>query len=230
VGFVIRNLNKFKAVWLIVTCCLLLPSALLALEGKYYVVPKAELPIRSGQGTSYKILAIVKEGTSVEVLREDGPWANVRLADGKEGWILSRYLSREQSPRKQIKTLKDQVFLLKNKLSSAQTRLAKLNEQLKVCEAEKEGCMAQQSDITNKYNLLLTDSKNVTTLKAKYEKQLLEIDKLKNELAILKRENSQLKNDQNVKWFLAGSGVLIFGWLVGYLLGRRRKRRFSTLL
>ncbi|WP_161939928.1 TIGR04211 family SH3 domain-containing protein [Dissulfuribacter thermophilus] len=220
----------FKAVWLIVTCCFLFPSTLLALEGKYYVVPKAELPIRSGKGTNYKILAIVKEGTSVEVLREDGPWANVRLADGKEGWILSRYLSSEEPPRKQVKMLRDQLSLLKNELSSTQTRLAKLREQLKACEAEKEGCLAKQSDITNKYNLLLTDSKNVTTLKAKYEKQLLEIDRLKNELTILRRENSQLKNDQNVKWFLAGSGVLILGWIVGYLLGRRRKRRFSTLL
>lgn len=225
-----RSFNMLKALSLIVSSCILLSSGSFALEGKYYVVPKAELPIRSGKGTNYKILAIVKEGTSVEVLREDGPWANVRLADGKEGWILSRYLSSEEPPRKQVETLRGQLSLLKNELSSTQTSLVKLKEQLNACEAEKESCLSQQSDLTNKYNLLLTDSKNVTTLKAKYEKQLLEIDNLKNELAILRRENSQLKNDQNVKWFLAGSGVLIFGWILGYFIGKRRKRRLSSLL
>ena len=201
-----------------------------SLASVFYIVPKAEVPIRSGQGRQYKIVAVLHEGTEVTLIEEDGPWSRVRLADGKEGWILSRYLSPEPPPKMQLEEAKNRLRELESTIQASKKRLEDTQVALNACEKERETCLSQKDDITNKYNLLLEDSKNIVTLKQKYEKQVMEINNLKKEVAVLKSENSDLKNDQNIRWFMAGSGVLLLGWLIGYSLGRRNRRRTSSLL
>ncbi len=201
-----------------------------ALASVLYVVPKAEVPVRSGKGTEYKILAVLREGTEVTFIEEDGPWSKVKLANGTEGWILSRYLSPERPPKMQLEEAKDRLRELQRMIQSLQKRLGDTEMALRACEREREACLSERDDFMNKYNLLLEDSKNIVTLKKNYEKQLMEINNLKKEVAVLKRENSDLKNDENIRWFIAGSGVLLLGWLIGFSIGRRNRRRSPSLL
>ena len=196
----------------------------------FFIVPKAEVPLRGGKGREYKIIAVLREGTPVTLLEKDGPWSRVSLKNGKEGWILSRYLSPEKPPKILLQTAREQLKGLEKQLSEAQKRLEKTRIALETCEQDKEQCLSAKDDITNKYDLLLQDSKNIVTLKSNYEKQILDIQKLKKEIAILKNENSDLKNEQNIRWFMAGSGVLLLGWIIGYSLGKRGRRRTSSLL
>jgi len=46
--------------------------------------------IRSGAGNEFPIVATVKQGDKLTVIGEYKEWFNVRLEDGKEGWINSR--------------------------------------------------------------------------------------------------------------------------------------------
>ena len=46
--------------------------------------------IRSGAGNEFPVLRTVKQGDRLTVVGEDREWFNVRLEDGKEGWINSR--------------------------------------------------------------------------------------------------------------------------------------------
>ena len=43
--------------------------------------------VRSGAGNDYPSVATVKQGEKLIVIGEIGDWLNVRLEDGKEGWI-----------------------------------------------------------------------------------------------------------------------------------------------
>jgi hypothetical protein len=45
--------------------------------------------IRSGAGNSFPAVTTVKQGDRLSVIGEHGEWFNVRLEDGKEGWIKS---------------------------------------------------------------------------------------------------------------------------------------------
>jgi hypothetical protein len=45
--------------------------------------------IRSGAGNEFPLVTIVKKGDRLTVIGEHGEWFNVRLEDGKEGWINS---------------------------------------------------------------------------------------------------------------------------------------------
>lgn len=46
--------------------------------------------IRSGAGNDYPVVASVNQGDKLNVIGESGEWLNVRLEDGKEGWISNR--------------------------------------------------------------------------------------------------------------------------------------------
>ena len=39
-----------------------------------------------------------------------------------------------------------------------------------------------------------------------------------------------LKNNSSLIWFLAGSGVLLLGLLIGVIAGKKSKKRYSSLL
>jgi len=46
--------------------------------------------IRSGAGNDYPVVTSVNQGDKLTVIGESGEWLNVRLEDGKEGWISGR--------------------------------------------------------------------------------------------------------------------------------------------
>ena len=51
--------------------------------------------IRSGAGNEFSVVKTVKQGDKLTVVGEDREWFNVRLEDGKEGWINSRVVSQK---------------------------------------------------------------------------------------------------------------------------------------
>ena len=56
--------------------------------------------VREGPGTEFNILAALNPGTGVIVVgqNEDGTWLNVRLEDGREGWMSFRLVRIEPTP------------------------------------------------------------------------------------------------------------------------------------
>jgi hypothetical protein len=48
--------------------------------------------IRTGAGDEFPVLMTVNKGDKLTIIGERGEWFNVRLEDGKEGWIKSRVL------------------------------------------------------------------------------------------------------------------------------------------
>jgi uncharacterized protein YgiM (DUF1202 family) len=59
--------------------------------------------IRSGAENEFPVLMTVNKGDKLTVIGERGEWFNVRLEDGKEGWINSRAVKRQEyAPEKPI--------------------------------------------------------------------------------------------------------------------------------
>jgi len=58
---------------------------------------------RSGAGNEFPVLMTVNKGDKLTIIGERGEWFNVRLEDGKEGWINSRAVKRQEyAPEKPI--------------------------------------------------------------------------------------------------------------------------------
>lgn len=52
------------------------------------------LNMRSGPGTQHDITGQCQRGDWVKVVAKAGAWAQVTLADGKDGWVHTAYLTR----------------------------------------------------------------------------------------------------------------------------------------
>ena len=58
-----------------------------------YVNDEMHITFRSGPASDRKIIKLLVLGQPLEVVLKEGEWAMVRLPDGKEGWVLHRYLT-----------------------------------------------------------------------------------------------------------------------------------------
>ncbi|NDY41922.1 TIGR04211 family SH3 domain-containing protein [Dissulfurirhabdus thermomarina] len=191
---------------------------------RHYVAPAIEVPLRTGQDTTYRIIALVPNGTPVEVLEEGDKWVRVRLPSGKEGWMPSRFVTTERPLRDVLTEVERERDRLGRRLKEERTLNAALKEELAkarkaLAEAEKARDQAQKA-----YKTLAEDAKDVVALKNAYDESQSEVQKLRQRVAILEQKNQQLERDRFVSYFLAGGGVLLVGWLLGALGGRRKRR------
>ena len=109
-------------------CLFLLSTAVLA-ETKNYINDSMKITMRTGPATDRKIIALLSVGQEVEVLKSEDEWTLIRLQNGKEGWVISRFLT-DQTPDS------IQLEALKNNHSILQTKFESLMEENKVLKAE----------------------------------------------------------------------------------------------
>ncbi|MBM9603294.1 TIGR04211 family SH3 domain-containing protein [Desulfopila inferna] len=210
-------------------CCALIMVMFteLAAAQTWYIRPTAEIPLRRGQGSDYKILAIVPNGTAVDVIKEEGSWTNVVTKDGQEGWILGRYLTTEPPLEESLEALQKENAIYKEKSVVLQSR----NEELKALNTALQNTLEnnknQLVETTAKYRKLTDDTADVIAIRNNLDQSRQTITKLQQELDSITAENKRLKASQNIKWFLAGVGTLIFGGIVGMAGSKSKKRRSS---
>jgi len=74
----------------------------------------------------------------------------------------------------------------------------------------------------------------VANLEQSQQSALDENNKLRTELQDrsqkldqLQRANKNMKTSYNLRWFLGGAGVLLTGWILGFWMGRMRRRSYT---
>ncbi len=194
-----------------------------------YISPRTELPLRSGKGTQYRIIAVLKEGEQVKFLGEEDNWAQIETGSGKIGWVLRRYLDSEAPPNIRLANLKKEYQALQGKYDQLVTQQQETMSQLNSCQSSLDSCIESRERVKQEFAALKKDAADVFTLKSRLEETERELRELKRDFVTVKKENAMLKNGQRVKWFLAGASVLVIGWIIGVITGRGRRRR-PTLL
>ena len=189
-----------------------------------YISDALEVPLRAGTSTRYKIVRMLVSGTPVEVIGSDAKsgYTQVRVQGGAQGWILTRYLMDDPTPR-------ERMIRAEKALEPATTENAKLKQQLQQLAEEKRAVEA-------KYEQLRTDSQQLSQELAQIhktaanaiaidernkdlEKQMVELER---ELQIVQQENQILSDNSTQAWFLRGAGVLLLGGVIGLMIPRIR--------
>ena len=103
-----------------------------------YVGDNIKITVRTGPGIEHKIVAMIRSGESVEVLKSDEEWSLVRISNGKEGWVLSRFLTSKEPDsvvierlQQKHKALTEQVVSLIEENKAYKEEINKLNSELK---------------------------------------------------------------------------------------------------
>lgn len=164
---------------------LLFPTASQAQD--LYVSDYREVMIRTGPSLRNKIIAVLKTGDAVTLIREaEEDYYLVALSDGREGYILKGYVTEQIPPAHQVRLLEDQV--------------AKQNQELARLREENTLLQAAQGEIQQ------NEAEHTAQIQA------------------LTLERNQLRRDASVSSFLAGAGVLLIGWLLGWTRLRLRRK------
>jgi len=214
--------------FVIIGICLLLGSTVVQAGKTRYVTDVNKITMRTGQGLDHKILAIVKSGEKVEIIKQDEAWTMIRRSDGKEGWVLSRFLSSKKPNRLILENLKIKYETLSVQSASFQKENTELKEKNKQLSADL-GIKAKelQKNIES-YETLKKESADFLKLKSNYKKSTKTQAEMAEKTNKMEEELNYLQTQHIFKWFLVGAGVLLVGFIVGF--SARRPRRRPSLL
>ncbi len=196
-----------------------------------------ELP----DSASTRIKNIVTD-TVFEVLEESGEYSKIRLEDGSEGYVKTRYTTTA-TPKPVLidKLTRDNVQLKKQydelmaslgeQESDSVTRQKELQatlDELKKTLAQQTTASVQlESDLTSlnkEYTTLKNNADNVVQIVNQSDKFRTDNERLLIEFESLQSENAMLLRTAVIKWVLTGAGILFIGWIMGK--ASRNKRRY----
>ena len=213
------SLRKGKCLILFISFIILNASNGSVFADTRYVSDRLIISVRTGQNNKSTVLGHIKSGTPVDVLEADGQYLKIKTENGLEGWVQAQYIISEKSKaiiirdlRNEINNLKEKIETFKNKTvdSSKEFSEAKLNYEQKIRKLERT-LKANQQVTSNAEN----DLENLKKINTKLQ---LEMRNLKKQI------NSPLKS-RSIEWFLAGAGVLLFGFMIGRSARREKRAR-----
>ena len=189
-----------------------------------YVSDILKLTLRTGPSIENKILAVIDSGQMMEIVEFGDEWSQVQLPNGKEGWVLSRYLTPNETSNiklQRLETKHKNLMVQAAELLEENNRLQAENKKLSTeFEANQEQLVKARTD----YETLKAEASEFLTLKTRYESAASQLAEQTAKAEKLEEQLTKLERNTYIKWFLAGSGVLIVGFLIGYSSKRQRRR------
>ncbi len=166
-----------------------------------YVTDQVRVMLRAGPGDGHVVVRALSSGAEVELLEADAAtgYSQVRLANGATGWIKSNNLMNEPAARV--------------RLGAAEERAAKAEQALGQLKAERE----QQGELIGRAQAIASEN-------AALKERALALEQ---DLDMLRRETTALRDDTQRNWFIVGAGVLFAGMLIGLIVPKIRWRKKS---
>jgi len=193
-----------------------------------YVTDLLKLTLRSGPSTEHKILSVVESGYQVEILEPGEDWSLVRIADGKEGYVLTRYLVPEPTHNIRLEQLQTKHKALVQQAATLLEENTRFRDESKKLKSTSDGNEKALKKLQADYDKLKAGAAEYIELKEKYKTVSGQLAEQTKRAVALDEDLRAIEINQYIKWFLAGSGVLLVGFIVGY--SARRQRRRPSLL
>jgi SH3 domain protein len=199
----------------------------LALAEKMFISEDFEITMRTGPATDRKIIALIPTGRQVEVVKAGQEWSEVIWGD-KKGWVLSRYLTNQEPTAvllAQLRKKHDEIVAQNEELKQQVSTLSSQNNQLG---SELEQTKGNLSSLTSEHTSLKKESADFLKLKANYEKAVKDMNEARAKAEKIESDFNKLANNDFNKGLVYGGGLLVFGFIAGFIL-KRPKRRTGLL-
>jgi SH3 domain protein len=193
-----------------------------------YVTDLIKLTLRSGPSTEHKILSVIESGQQLEMLEPGEDWSLVRMANGKEGHVLTRYLVPEPTHNIRLEQLQIKHKALMQQAATLLEENTNFRDESKELKSTLDGNEKALKKMSTDYDKLKAGSAEYIELKEKHKTVSGQLAEQTKRADALDEELRAIEINQYIKWFLAGSGVLLVGFIVGF--SARRQRRRPSLL
>lgn len=195
-----------------------------------YVSDELEIMVRSGKSPSHRIIATLKSGKRINVIERDkqSGYAKITLSSGREGWVLSRLLHKNPSAKSRLAKAEAELATLKTKFTDSSQQLTQLSEQKGSLDTQASELKALNITLSRELAQLKETSSNAVKILDERNQLQQRVVTIERELESLKRENDMLQNSDALDWFLIGSGVLLLGIILGFILPKVSWRKKSS--
>ncbi|WP_404361912.1 TIGR04211 family SH3 domain-containing protein [Marinobacter sp.] len=209
-------MTRFRLIALILLTALCLP-----LQARtVYIDDTLYAPLRSGEGTQFRILHNgLRSGTPLELLeRSESGYSRVRTPDGLEGWIVTRFLSEQPIARDRLAAAQQELEKAKSELSELRATLAQTQAERDQLAASEQQLENRSGDLAEKLNELRAISSDAINLKERNEEMQESIQRLRNEVEVLTAEKERLEAKSESDFMLLGAGLVVLGIILALLV------------
>lgn len=196
----------------------------------FYVTDQFEVTLRSGSSTSNSIISMLKSGQAVTVLEQDAEtkYSLVETANGKQGYVLTRFLDKEASGRERFQRLTVQAEKQRASISALKTELEEFRQSKKEHEGTISNLQINLSRTKSELAKLKESTRDTVRVIKQNDTLKARINELESDILKLTRENADYKDSTAMDWFIRGASVSLIAFLLGILVTRIRwKKRDS---
>jgi SH3 domain protein len=211
--------------WMLLVGLLILPAASVA--ETVYVSEDFEITMRTGPGSDRKIISLVQSGKALEILDKGEEWSKVRDPNGREGWVLNRYITPSQPCAMVLGRVRQDFDVLTAKYEDLKDNFDQLNSQKKATDADLSQNQKDRDELSTAYETLKKEAADFLKLKQRHKQVSADLEAEKTLAAKLDEENMQLKRSRIIQWVLTGGGIMLVGFFIGLFSSSRRKSRSS---
>ena len=212
-----------------------------------YVSDMLILTFRQGPGPRYPVISALKSDTPLTIIEEKNGYLKVGLSSGEQGWVDKNYVVTDPPKsiiidqlKKENAALEDKIKTVTEQAGQSPSVTAPIGTDQKTDMAVDQTAMEQLKKdnqtltqnldtLKSQYTALKTASANVTAAIKENKRLKTRNASLSATLAQQKENGGFMFKAGMIKWFLAGVGVLLLGWIIGLSLSSRRGGSDSLL-
>lgn len=196
-----------------------------------WITDQLEVPIRSGESNQYRILRFLDSGTQIEVVSRNTStgYSLIRDAQGRDGYVLTRYLEREPTASKRLETMQSELDQIRDDVANGTARIAQLRQQLATATDERNAARNALAATEAELSEIKRVSGDTLAIFEANKNLRAQLEILEDEAALLRSENITLADDRDKMFMLIGAGLTLLGLVLGLILPNlRRRRRVET--
>lgn len=202
---------------------IIFPAAILA--ETVYVSEEFEITMRTGPATDRKIISLIQSGKALEMLEKGDDWSMVRTANGREGWVLNRYLTENEPCAMVLDRVRQDYDVLVAQHKDIKAQYEELLARNKLLDNNLSQSQQDRDELSKAYTSLKNEAAEFLKLKKRHQEISTELQAEKTRSAKLDDENMQMKRSRIIQWVLTGGGIMLVGFFIGLFSSSRRKPR-----
>ena len=188
-----------------------------------------EITLRSGESTQHSIVRMLTSGTRLDVISRnpESGYTKVRLEDGRNGFVLSRFLSDIPAARDRLVRAEQQLATLKAAKAKVDEQLSALRESKRAGDKTSTDLASQNQALSQELDQIKRTAADALNLDARNKALNSRLNVGERTIEELRAQNTELKTGSAQRWFLLGASAVLIGALLGFLLPRIRVPRRS---
>ena len=195
-----------------------------------YVTDRAQVELRRGPSTEYRILRYLEAGDRVEVLEqnEQQGFSRVKVGDqDTEGWVPTASLVAEPIARERLAVAERNLASARERVTTLESQNQSLTRDLTTARSELEQARTNHGTVSRELADLRTAAANVVEIRDDNTSLHERLGQRDREVDQLTADNARLSTRNNQNWFVVGAAVLLAGIVIGLIAPMLRRRRRS---